>query len=355
MVFLRMWMRTAIFIALLMFYPIILGNIVVSQQSFSTIVLDIYYDLYNDIGYVNETIVIGSIETNNSFIEIPLLKPPEKGSYEIVSVTGVPGGNLTYRVLEDRNTILIFVNNTRTIEIDYMIRNYSDELSINTYTLLIDLSNFSNTDYLKTTLLIPGNYKTYVEPSMGSNIEYIGENVRITYTRPLMYVTVLYASETSETNIPGTTSPQTTSPTPASSPKTSPTTTTTETHGQPTTYNLYPVFLGIAAAIVIIATIYLVYRKKYGGIEIETLPPSILEDETSKKIIELAGEAGDKGIKQSELVAKTGRPKSSISRRVKRLADEGYIVIVRAGKHNIIKLSDKGWKIYNDLKKGEEK
>jgi DNA-binding MarR family transcriptional regulator len=43
-----------------------------------------------------------------------------------------------------------------------------------------------------------------------------------------------------------------------------------------------------------------------------------------------------------------------VSRRIKRLSEEGYVEVVRSGKYNVIRLTDKGWEVYSKLKKEYE-
>lgn len=109
----------------------------------------------------------------------------------------------------------------------------------------------------------------------------------------------------------------------------------------------------IILAAVILTILFLAYIMMFrrSRLEIITIPSrDLLSDNVMREIIMVIGGSGDEGIKQSSLASILGKPKSTISRKVRRLHEEGYVEIIRKGKANILKLTEKGWEAYNRLR-----
>ncbi len=327
-------MREKILLVLMVFVLLTsLPRICIGENyTISSVIIDLYYDIDSGSGYVNQTVIITWSGSPPLTVNIPILKPPSKGRYEVLNCTNSRGDPLPFTI-NANNTVTVMINNSYIVKISYMIYNYFDEVSPGMYVAMFDLLDYEKVNYLQLSLILPSDYKVVdVEPSDGTSISTVGGTTRIVFSRPQIYFIVvsLVSIET----------PTTTTPT-----------TTTSGEGETTTFLGYIPFIILGVLVLGGFLLYIHFRRKY-SIEIEALPSSILEDDTSKKIIEILGKAGDKGVKQSELVRLTGRPKSSISRRVRRLAEEGYVEIIRAGKHNIIKLTSKGLETYRNMKKG---
>lgn len=319
-----------ILVSLLIFFLLINNSMNSFSQDYSvsSIIIDVFYDIDLGSGYVNQTIIISWREKPPVTINIPLLKPPGKGRYDVFNCSDLEGNPLPFTVNYNNNTVTIMINNTRVVKIDYMIYDYFDEISPGTYVGMFDLFDFRNISYVQLNLFLPSEYKVVdIEPSEGTSISLVDNTTKIVINKPQIYfIVVSIISIETPVSVP----------TPISG------------YGN---NMLFYIFLAVVAGLVITGlSLYLYWRKKY-SVEIESISPSILEDDTSKKIIEIVGDAGETGVKQSELVKLTGRPKSSISRRIKRLSAEGYIEVIRAGKHNIIKLTSKGLEVYKEMKK----
>jgi len=107
----------------------------------------------------------------------------------------------------------------------------------------------------------------------------------------------------------------------------------------------------VSFVVILLVIVFFIVFKRITRIEVETISPGdLFSDETTREIILIVGDAGEKGIKQSELVKVTGKPKSTISRRIKRLSEEGFVEIIRAGKYNIIVLTGRGREVYEQLR-----
>lgn len=98
-----------------------------------------------------------------------------------------------------------------------------------------------------------------------------------------------------------------------------------------------------------ISLVVLYYIKKRSRVLIERV--DYLYDDISRAILKVLGEAGGLGLTQAEIVKATGLPKSSISRRVKRLEEDGIVVIKRVGKYNYISLTSRGLDLYKKITK----
>jgi len=295
---------------------------------FSSIILDIYVVIDNNVAYVNQTTVLSS---TNMMVTLPLIKLGEDSSYEIIRVYGNREESLTYSLNTTQKTLTVYVNQSNVIYVDYIVNNFVEELTVDMHSIVADLDVFKDADSLHVDMLISNAYKAYVVPE-GASISYMGAGVRITFTNSQQYTIILYKERT----IP----PQSSTSSTISG----------GTISFLSDHTTYYVIGGLSTGIVVIIA-YMYIRRRRLVLNLEALPANVLDDSLSKEIILITGDAGENGVKQGDLVRMTGKPKSSISRRVKRLVAEGYLVVVRAGKHNIIKLSDKGREAYRELKK----
>jgi uncharacterized membrane protein len=213
------------------------------------------------------------------------------------------------------------------------------------YSMLLDFTSFSNMGSFNAKIRIIGGYNAQVYPPYGYSVKSSDEYVVVNIDQAEPYTIIITSEE-----FPSPTTATTTTSGGA-------VITTTPTTRYPggiigVTGNPY-LWIGIGIGVVAGILAYLLYRRRGLGVEVETITAGdLLSDETVREIIKAVGDAGVEGIKQSELVRITGRPKSTISRRVKRLADEGFVEIIRRGKYNIIRLTEKGLSIYKELKSG---
>jgi len=322
-------------IMLLMLFSTIFTSFtqVSSQQSslvtVSTVIIEVYYYVDAGFGTITKTVVLTG---NVTYISIPLLKPLGMGNLTILSCVNESGENLSYILSSDLDEIVVAASGAKSVTVNYIGYNYFDELAPGVYGGVIDLSPYANASYVELKLYVPKEYNISVAPHVGVSYGSSGDYAVVRLTKPLTYIILLTLLP-----LPSTGGEEGVKP--------------SRVAEQPQRELLVVVAVALGISAVALTALYFL-RRRPPRIEVEALPPSILEDETSKIIIRLLGEAGEKGVKQSDLVRLTGRPKSSISRRVKRLAEEGYVEIIRAGKHNIVKLSDKGVQVYRSMRRG---
>jgi len=323
-----------IMMLLMLFSTMFSGSTHISSQqsslaAVSTVIIEMYYYVDAGFGAITETVVlIGNV----TYISIPLLKPLSMGNLTIISCVSENGENLSYILSSDLDEIVVAASGAKSITVNYIGYSYFDELAPGVYGGVIDLSPYANASYVELKLYVPKEYNVSVTPHVGVSYGSSGDYAVVRLTKPLTYIILLTLLPSPSTSGEGSAKPS-------------------EVAEQPQRELLVVIAVALGISAAALTALYFL-RRKLPRIEVEALPPSILEDETSKIIIRLLGEAGEKGVKQSDLVRLTGRPKSSISRRIKRLAEEGYVEIIRAGKHNIVKLSNKGMQVYRSMRRG---
>ncbi len=112
----------------------------------------------------------------------------------------------------------------------------------------------------------------------------------------------------------------------------------------------------VGVVVVILILFYIIRRMHEETIEIESISPTdILSDSLIRDIIIVVGDAGEEGIRQNKLVSILQKPKSTVSRKIKRLHEYGYVIVKRAGRSNVILLTEKGWSTYKRLKEDLQK
>lgn len=312
----------------------------------SRIDIDVFYDVTDDLGFVEENISLNTVPNQLIEIDVPVIPPPtgSKGYYELINISYSPihkNVYLSYSVDKKRNVVKLVFNATKSVLVRYAIYNYLDEIGIGVYGLLMDLSNFSIANNMYAKIRIIGNYTVDVYPSLNVSITSSKDVVTIELNDPQPYTIIIVEKGFEEITTP---------------PRTSPTTSMETSVQQQPLAILGTNDLILISAIVVAALLllYLIWRRHRAGVEVETIAPGdIFSDETVRDIIVAIGDLGGE-VKQSDLVRATGRPKSTISRRVKRLSEEGFVEIIRKGKYNIVKLTPKGKEIYGKIKSEEK-
>ncbi len=302
-------------------------GIVYGENRVSRITIDMEYIPEEDTGIVSMDVKYSGL-LRNTLVSIPLLP---NANVEIVSVEDGNGNELLYSV--EKNTVNVYANNTDEVAIRYTVSGLIEEIGVGAYVLSLNLTPYEDVSSFRVNLLLLDKYNVSV-PLGEAKVEYTDNTTKITMNEPQNYIIII--------RIPAETPPATT----GGGGVAGKTTTIPPVTPWGTT------LLWIIAAIAVAVAAYLIYRYKSAETVVVTIPPGrLLEDETVKEIILTVGNAGPQGIKQSQLVRLTGKPKSTISRRVRKLAEEGYLEIIRSGKYNIIKLTSKGYESYKELRK----
>ncbi|MCD6301770.1 MAG: winged helix-turn-helix transcriptional regulator [Staphylothermus sp.] len=300
---------------------------------FQDISISIFFDVSDNIGYVEENISLSQFVSEPYVLEIPLIPLVKNDSkYAILDVKS-NNNSLLYSIDQEKNILRVIANNTSTITINYMLFNYIDEVGVGLYTLFLDLSSYAGFKInFVVEVTFPNTYNVEVYPEIDVKTIHSGEYVTIHISQPYTYTFVITEKSLEETTSYGQTPTES---------QTSPSQSFLDNH--------YMLLLIIIPVVGILLYLLLMRRKRI-RIEVETVSPTdLLSDETTRDIILVLGEFIEQGVKQSELVKKTGKPKSTISRRVNRLAREGIVEIIRKGKFNIIRLTPKGKQLYEQL------
>ncbi len=344
----KMQSRTITALSLVILSLLMASSCFAASTNISRVSFTMNIDPVTDVSYVVETLTLNPPLTGPGMANITAPLIPGK-NITIISVKNSANEELPYTFDQKHTVLNILAYNTSYITIEYVISGISDEVSIGVYAVTVNLENFTAPS-LSGTITIFGKYSVFVAPNPES-IENSTNCVIIRLDQPMMYVVTLVSqqivlpTQTISSHGPTTVSPVRTN------------TTSENTVAQQGVGGINPwsIVIGLLIIALGIAVAALYMRRGGEKIEIETMPSgNILSDDTVKHIILLVGDAGEDGVKQSRLVTLTGRPKSTISRRVKRLMEEGIVEIIRAGKYNIIKLTNKGREIYEQLKKEYE-
>lgn len=268
--------------------------------------------------------------TTDGEVVIPLVASLMNVTYEILSLTTLRNGveeKTSYHIDVERNALLIYLKRGfNVLTIDYVVNGVIEETAPLRYVLIINITKPQNASlrlridfplrYNVTPILTPQNYSLTTTPSY----------TRFESTVEGFYIILI--EKTMEIGVGTKTTP-----------------TAFSAAGRHTL-----LFIALALALVSVgfATYWFKFRRK---LELEATPADILSDDTVKKMIIAIGDGGENGVKQSDLVRIVGRPKSAVSRRLKRLAEEGYVTITPRGKYNIVKLTSKGYSVYREFKK----
>lgn len=217
--------------------------------------------------------------------------------------------------------------NATSLTLYFEVMNIMEEGGIGIYYLYINTTFPIPAKTIDVDITIPGSYSVYPKDIGGLSVTVIGNYTNIKLLNPARGLISLILQLGIETE----TRPQTTQPAPLIG------------------FQSFYVFLIVAALAAIIAVVIYLHRKK--SVEELVASTDILTDELVRRIIKELGEAGDAGLSQAQLTAKIGAPKASISRRIRRLEEDGYVVVKRGGKQNIVTLTNKGLDAYKRIAK----
>ncbi len=189
----------------------------------NSIGIEAVYDPYNNYGVVTYNIVFNT-ELNNTLLLIPLTIGDV---VEIINVTNSEGLNFIYTFISSNNTLEVLANNTDNLIISYEATNILDEVGIDAFSGVIDLSPYQNISSITMKLYMPGVFTVNTQPEAIINVN---NNVtEIIFNEPTIYTLYLVKSipaPTTTTPMPTTTTTTTTASTTITTPRTTTTTTT---------------------------------------------------------------------------------------------------------------------------------
>jgi len=240
---------------------------------------------------------------------------------------------LNYTVVyDDENNVfeVLVPDSVDELYVEAFLAGVFIEEGFNVYSLEIDLS-LEGFDKVSCETDLVGDYAVMILSDGGYSIRKIGNETKIILYDATRYSLVFYPS--TDLIVPVTSSPGSSTST--------------------TALTSYFTKIALILAVTMIPIVYAIHkfvRKKHTRLYIETIPSrDILSDNVVRDIIVVVGDAGEEGVPQSRVVSILGKPKSTISRKIRRLSEEGYIEIIRKGKINVLKLTDKGKEVYNRI------
>jgi DNA-binding transcriptional ArsR family regulator len=218
--------------------------------------------------------------------------------------------------ISNEGTIECLVQGSGELSIRFMASNVLDE-ALGAFIAYIDTLEYKNlTDVVKVVLTLVGNVSVvYLEPKTetGHYVDNRGNTV-LEFSGFRSWI-VVFQLELGEITTPTPTPPR----------------------GAQTW-----IITAIGGSIATIAVLayFIIKRRRGPGVVVEI--SDYIRDDAARKIIKALKAAGGKGLTQTEIARLTGLPKSSVSRRIRRLEQDGYITVKRVGKHNYIYLTSKG-------------
>ncbi len=234
-------------------------------ENVQSIEIYVAYDPVIGEGSVYEKIVFDQyISDNGVVLDIPLING---SGITVINVTGDNGEIFPYSYDSKNNVLTIYVNNTQTINIYYMVADLMDEIGPDAYSGVIDLSIYQDIP-VSMTIELPGKYSVDSEPDVET--QYSDNTTVIKLDESTIYVITVYVSP--ETFIPTkTTTAYTASPTTTSTTTTSAAITQTSTPTPGITVSsrttttpapapsISPVIIGLIVIIAVIVIVVVVF------------------------------------------------------------------------------------------------
>lgn len=297
-----------------------------------SISINLSYDLLSNIGLMEIVLDIPD-SSNTTMFEIPLTFIGEDAWFNIVNITATPeAGSLIYEYNEHDKILRLIALNTTRATAWLIAENITDNYAPGVYGFFLNLEEFAGAGSASFKLYVYGSHGVMVENLGGKTyngtVYYSDSFTILQIDRPGLYFVLLLTNiEERPVNQPSS------------------------AIGFNTIIAVIVALLAVGASAVLI---YL-WRRRV-SIEFEPVATrDLLTDEVVRDILMALGKAGDKGLQQSELVSLTGRPKSSISRRIKKLEDEGYVSVLRSGKYNYLRLTEKGFEAFKKIASKEKR
>jgi len=160
------------------------------EDQIANLKVEVVYDLQ-----VNEGLTVLDVTLTerlvNAIVDIKLIS---NNVGLIVDVVDEYGNTLPYSYDEVGRVISVFVNGTKKITITYMVSGLFDEIGIDAYSGIIDLTEYAIP--LEVTIIVSGSYSTVVEPE--AEVLTINDTTRIKLTRQGLYILTLWKEPTLE-------------------------------------------------------------------------------------------------------------------------------------------------------------
>lgn len=291
-----------------------------TQQGVESVEYVVFYDPIEGTGVLRVSITMSLAPGEIGNVDLPVKIFSDASLYFFNYTMDPPTGSLVVNYDDDTGIASLLVSNASTVTLYFTVSNLTEEASIGSYTATLDLLDYtSGAVNVSVEIYLTGIYDVIIDsyPRVsGYSIQTLTNTTVIRAYDPAIYFIVL--------KIPVNTVP------PSS-----------------TQFNLLNLLFPLLLITVVAAVIIVLRWRRTSIGRIEKV--NVLNDPVSRSIIRALGEAGDAGLTQAEITNRTGIPKSSVSRRIRRLEEEGFITVARTGKYNYLRLTDKGKEAYRRI------
>lgn len=284
-----------------------------------------YYAIYDPLSNSGLLEITASISSEDPiYVEIPLGIFGESAEFTLINYTC--SGNLYIAGVNMSDmVVVVLLYGSGELRVALFAKNLVEESGIAAYLLTVNTEDLRNTTLsASVTLIFTGIYRVEGETvKLAWSTKSIDNTTQITLEGFGLGVLILLPSveEVTETSTLGQ-------------------------PGQPLPWST--IIVGASSIIAVMGFgVYFLKKRRKGEFTVERV--DYLADSSYRAIIKLLGDSGNKGLLQSEIVSKTGLSKSTVSRRLKRLEEEEFIVIKRSGKYNYVYLTDKGLEAYKKI------
>jgi DNA-binding transcriptional ArsR family regulator len=298
---------------------VMLSSTLVSSGVINSLIFHLAVDPLENKGILYINVSLNYPEM--AMVEIPIRVFGEGAVFEYLDYDAT--GNLRVfgcNYISDESTIECLVQGSGELSIRFMASNVLDE-ALGAFVAYIDTLEYKNlTDVVKVVLTLVGNVSVvYLEPKTETR-HYVDNrgNTVLEFSGFRSWI-VVFQLELGEIATP------------------TPTTQPTPPRGAQT-WTI--IAIGGSIAAIAVLAYFIIKRRRRPGVVVEI--SDYIRDDAARKIIKALKAAEGKGLTQTEIARLTGLPKSSVSRRIRRLEQDGYITVKRVGKHNYIYLTSKG-------------
>ncbi|WP_424155239.1 helix-turn-helix transcriptional regulator [Thermosphaera aggregans] len=300
-------------------------------ESTYSVNIELFYDILANTGLMEIRVHI-SDSSSVTMLEIPLTFLGERVGVLVINVSASPEtGSLIYEHDEYSRVLKVITSNVTRVSAWFTVENIAENYAPGIYGFFLSLVEFANASSLRFSMNVYGSYDITVENLLdrayNGTAYFSNPFTLLILDRPSLYF-ILITMRIEE-----------------------------QTPNQPSPLlSNYFLLIGTIIGVGVAGSLLFLWWRRRASLELEAVAArDLLNDEVARDIILALGRAGDKSLQQSELVNITGRPKSSVSRRIKKLEEEGYVNVVRAGKYNYLRLTDKGYEAFRKVASKEKK